>query len=176
MLWRWQRRPHFHLLAALILQISSYSFNLQSASTSKYSAQAVAKLNLQSPSQDLRPSKQNAIAWIATKPTTRFSQRLTSLFQNRFTLFHKRDKLCNKKFSDGLKLQNCICKNSWNHKICLTRLIVLFWIKIAFGYSQIAVLRVKKTQQALLDFFHLKRVDNDLRILDRERATWYGGQ
>ena len=29
-LWRWQRRPHFHLLAALILQISSYSFNLQS--------------------------------------------------------------------------------------------------------------------------------------------------
>ena len=61
-LWRWQRRPHFHLLAALILQISSYSFNLQSASTSKYSAQAVAKLNLQAPSQDLRPSKENTIA------------------------------------------------------------------------------------------------------------------
>ena len=29
-LWRWQRRPHLHLLAALISQISSYSFNLQS--------------------------------------------------------------------------------------------------------------------------------------------------
>ena len=55
--------------------------------------------------------------------------------------------------------------------IYATRLL-LFWIKVAFAYVQIAVLGVQKTQQTLLDFFDLQQYQQVIYVSNEFFFTW----
>ena len=55
--------------------------------------------------------------------------------------------------------------------IYATRLL-LFWIKVAFAYVQIAVLSVQKTQQTLLDFFNLQQYQQVIYVSNEFFFTW----